>query len=246
MSASSVTLPEKRLAKPTFYLIFGYRGIFAALVGYGYTYLASIASGGLAVPMGAHIRGAFSAIWIMLYALQSTLIHRRRFRYHRQLGYFGALILLGFTLSLFSVGNFVVVRDLQQGNVDFAYNQLIGVLTSGLWVLILGLLGVYFRKHSRMHKSLIFLATVVILWPAWARWRHYFSGMSYSEWWFGVVVPYVFIPLAWLYEKRKTGKVHPVLVVVGCLIILEGTLTGLFQGSQGVQTFTKWFYHLFV
>jgi hypothetical protein len=123
MKNQATAIPTKRLVQPSFYLVFGLLGVFAALVG-GYTYLVSISSssGSLAVPTGVHIHGAFSAVWILLYAVQSVLIRRRSFHYHKQLGYFGVFILVGFSLSLFSVGNFVVQRYLQLGHGDFTYH----------------------------------------------------------------------------------------------------------------------------
>ena len=168
MKNQATAIPPRRRVRLSFYLLFGLLGVFAALVGFGYTYLAPIATGRLEVPLGVHFHGIISAVWILLYALQSILIRRRKFIYHRQLGYFGVFILVGFTLSLFTVGDFVVQRGLQQGDGDFAYNQLIGVLTSGRWVLILGLLDVYYRRRPRLHKICMFLATAVILWPAYS------------------------------------------------------------------------------
>ena len=76
------------------------------------------------------------------------------------------------------------------------------------------------------------LATIVVLWPAWFRFRHYFPSVQRPEIWFGVVLADSFIMIAWIKDKLVKGKVHPVLGYIGFLIITENIFEVLLFDSN--------------
>ena len=83
------------------------------------------------------------------------------------------------------------------------------------------------------------LATIVVVWPAWFRFRHYFPSVPNPEIWFALVLADILIIVAWLWDKWKNGKVHPVLKNVGLFIILEQSFEVFAYDSPVWQQFAK-------
>lgn len=233
----------KVIGKHSYFLIYAIIGFIATIVGFASTYIVPMSQGVLDVPIGIHIHGAFAFAWILLYLLQNVLIKYKNYKLHMSMGVLAVIVLIGFALSLIPAAGFTIARDVS-GFGDSAYSATMSVLTSGIWVLGLGTAGIIYRKKPAIHKRLMFLATAVILWPAWARWRHYFPSIENGDWWFGLAVPYTFIVLAWLWELTVYKKIHPVLLVIGALIISEGLLSSYYIESESIIRFMKWLFHL--
>jgi hypothetical protein len=114
-----------------------------------------------------------------------------------------------------------VKRDLANGGGDTAISSILGMVTTGLIFGSLVVAGYVYRKKSRVHKRLLLLATIFLLWPAWFRFRHYFPSVPRPDIWFGVVLSDSLIVLALIVDKYTYGKIHPTLLYVGLLIIIE-------------------------
>jgi hypothetical protein len=89
------------------------------------------------------------------------------------------------------------------------------------------------------------LATIVVLWPAWFRLRHYFPSVPRPEIWFALVLADSLIVVSWIWEKIKFGKVHPVMKYVGLFIIVEQTFEVWAFDSVTWRLLSKWTYQLF-
>lgn len=227
----------------SYFLIYGIIGLLATLIGFGSTYIVPMHKGELKVPIGVHIHAAFAFTWIILYLSQTLLIQKKNYKLHMTLGWLSVVVLFGFLLSLWPAITFVIERDRELFG-DVAFSSSLAVVTSGFWVFGLGMSGLYYRKRLQVHKRLMFLATIVILWPAWARWRHYFPGIPNGDLWFGLVVPYAFIVGAWIWEKISYGKIHKIILRVGSLIILEGLLSSFYIEWNFAIRFIKWLYEV--
>jgi len=226
----------------SFFLGMAIIGLLAAVIGFGKTFFIPVASGKFDAPFVIHLHGAFAFAWIFLFVLQPALIHFQNFRLHQALGFFGLLIAAGISITMVPAGIFVVQRDLRQGGGEFAYSSLLGVITSGIMFFALVLAGTMNRHRPEAHKRLMLLATIVVLWPAWFRFRHYFPSVPRPDIWFGLVLADSLIVVAWFRDQVKNGYVHPVLKYVGSFIIIEQSLeVGLF-GSAGYRAMGKWFY----
>jgi hypothetical protein len=118
-------------------------------------------------------------------------------------------------------GLFQVARDLSKGLGDTAVSQIVGIVTTALMFAILVGAGFVFRKKPKIHKRLLLLATIVLLWPAWFRFRHHFPLVPRPDIWFGVVLADSLILLSWVADKRTYGKIHPVLFYGGLVIMAE-------------------------
>ena len=97
----------------------------------------------------------------------------------------------------------------------------LGVLTSGILFVALVTAGIVARRDRESHARWLLLATPVVIWPAWFRFRHWFSDVPRPDIWFGVVLSFSWIVVAMLRDKLVRGSVHPVLLFGGSAVILE-------------------------
>lgn len=195
--------------------------------------------------LGIHIHGAFAFAWIILFVVQTSLIHFRKYDFHRALGFLGTVIAAGVTVTMIPAGLFQVQKELNQGLGNSGYSSLLGVFTSGILFFSLVVAGVVNRKKPGFHKRYMLLATIVVLWPAWFRFRHYFPSIPRPEIWFALVLADSLIVFSWLWEKIRYGTVHRVLKYMGLFIILEQTLEVAVYNSPPWQSLSKWLYTIF-
>lgn len=236
---------EIAIKRPSYFLVISIIGLLAAFIGFAKTFFVPVAAGNFTAPLGVHIHGAFAFAWIILFVLQASLIHFRKFYIHQVLGFSGIFIAAGVTVTMIPAGLFAVQKELAQGFGENAYSALLGVITSGILFFSLVVAGVVNRNRPGFHKRYMLLATIVVLWPAWFRFRHYFPSVPRPEIWFALVLADSLIVFSWMWEKIKYGHIHPVLKYVGLFIILEQTFEVLVFNSPPWQSLSKWAYQLF-
>jgi len=230
---------------PSFFLFVGFIGLLAVLIGFGNTFIIPVTKGTFSAPPIVHIHGAFAFSWIILFLIQTSLIHYRRYRLHRTLGYSGIVIAAGVMTTMVFVGIYVVNRDLSLGLGDFSYSSIIGVITTAIMFFALVIFGILKRKNARAHKRLMLLATILVLWPAWFRFRHYFPSVPRPDIWFAVVLSYSLIIIAWIWDKVRNGAIHPVLMYGGLFIIIEQSFEVIAFDSPLWRSIAIWIYQLF-
>lgn len=228
--------------RPSYFFIISIIGVLAAFIGFAKTFFLPLSAGDFKAPVAVHIHGVFAFAWIVLFFVQNVCIHQRRYALHKQLGVAGMIIAAGVFITLFFVGRYTVDKQLANGIAISDYNDLPGVITGAVLFFALVCAGISNRKRGAWHKRYLLLATIVVLWPAWFRFRHYFPNVPYPEYWFALVLPYSLIVIAWIWEYYKYGAIHPVLRWMGAFIIAEQTLEQLAYDSPTWHTGAKWLY----
>jgi len=218
--------------------------LLASLIGFAKTFFIPMATGSFQAPIGVHIHGAFAFAWVFLFVIQTGLIHVRNYRVHQYLGMGGIFIAAGVTITMVPAGLFVVHRELAQGLGHTAYSGLLGVVTSGLLFFALVIAGLANRHRPDYHKRLMLLATIVVLWPAWFRFRHLFPPIPRPDIWFGLVLADSLIVIAWLWDHLKNGRIHPVFKYVGTFVIMEQCFEIAVFDTPVYQVMAKWLYDL--
>ncbi|HEY0751705.1 MAG TPA: hypothetical protein VGD26_11155, partial [Chitinophagaceae bacterium] len=217
--------------------------LFAVLVGFAKTFILPVSSGSFKAPFSVHVHGALAFSWVLLFFIQATLIRFRNYRLHIIVGSFGILIAIGTAVTMLPAGMFAVQKGIQGGEGDTAFSALLGTATSALMFLVLVFAAILNRNKPEVHKRLMLLATIIVLWPAWFRFRLYFPSVPRPDIWFGVVLADSFIILAWIRDKIRYGKIHPVLLYVGLLIILEHAIEIMLFDSVNWRILSKMVYH---
>jgi len=223
----------------------GFIGLFAIFVGFSKPFIIPVSQQTFKAPLSIYIHAAFSFAWVALFTTQAFLIQTKRHKLHMKLGVLGLLVSIGTGLSLIPVAKFIIERDLKAGLGDTAYSNSIGLLTTGIIFLLLVGFGLYYKKKPQLHKWLLLLATIVLLWPAWFRFRHFFPGVPRPDIWFGLVLADSLIILAWIWDKLLHNKIHPTLLYGGIAIIAEQTLEVFLYDSALWRQIGKNFYQAF-
>ncbi|MEQ8582297.1 MAG: hypothetical protein RIC30_01645 [Marinoscillum sp.] len=235
--------PRKKGRSSLFYTI-SIIGLMAALIGFSKTFFLPMATGEFKAPIAVHMHGFFAFTWVILFVIQTSLIRKNNYKAHRRLGIVGFISALGVTITLVPVALFATHKELAQGLGLTAHSTLLGVITSGLLFFALVITALYYRHRPENHKRLMLLATIVVLWPAWFRFRHFFPGVPNPEVWFALVLADSLIVMSWIWEKIQSGKIHPVLKYVGAFVILEQTFEVSIFDSPAWRNVATWVYHL--
>lgn len=207
-----------------FYIAFAWCALLAAAVGFSTTYWLPLARRTFGGSTIAHVHGLFFFCWIALLIAQAHFARARKIRVHQRLGYLSLPLALAMALSGLGVGMMAVRRDLAQGVGDFAYSQLVGVVFAMLFLLAFVGAAYATRKRPDRHKRLMVLATVAVLWPAWFRWRHLMPWVPQPDLWLAIVVADSLIVIAALRDRLKFGRIHPVYLWFGTLLIAENVI----------------------
>jgi hypothetical protein len=244
MQTAEVSTIKKRKKRSSFFLIMGIVGLLAIHIGFAKTYLMPVAQGNFKAPLVVYIHGALAFSWILLFFVQTVLIRVNNFRLHRTLGFSSFIIALGTAITTVLVGRYAVEKELANGLGETAISTIFGTITSAILFLSLVIAGYVKRKRPQVHKRLMLLATIVLLWPAWFRFRHYFPPMERPDIWFGLVLADSLIIISWIWDRIANGRVHPTLLYVGLFIIAEQTFEVFMFDSGWWRISSNWIYNL--
>jgi hypothetical protein len=226
--------PEKikHKKKSKFFLSLGLIGLLAVLIGFSKTFILPTGRGTFKAPTIIYVHGGFAICWIILFVVQSILIRKSNFRLHKRLGYAGMVVGVGVAITIIPAGLYQVQKDLASGMGQMAISLLVGSTTSSIIFLSLVIAGLKFRYNPAAHKRLMALATIVVLWPAWFRFRHFFPAVPNPEIWFAIVIPDAFFIVAIIWDKINNKKIHWAFLYIGPLIIIENCLEYLLLDSK--------------
>lgn len=213
------------------YTTIGVIGLAAALIGFSKTFIFPVATGSFGAPMIVYVHGAFTFSWVILFPVQALLIKAENWSTHFKLGVIGALAAVGTGLTMPLVGKFQVERELALGFGEIAISSILGTVSAA--VLFLGFVAaaLWNRNRPEVHKRLMLIATIHVLWPAWFRFRHYFPSVQPPEIWFALLAADSLFILAWIWDYRQNGRVHPVLLWGSLFVIADHVFETFAFGS---------------
>lgn len=160
------------------------------------------------------------------------------------MGILGLLIASGVAITIIPVGLYAVEKELKLGLGETAVSGIVGNGTSALLFISLVLGGLYYRNKPEVHKRLLLLSTIVILWPAWFRFRHYFPSIERPDIWFAVVLADSLIVISFIWDKMSIGRIHPTLLIIGLAIIIEHSLEVIMFDSELWRMIAHYMYEL--
>ncbi|PKA84280.1 hypothetical protein ATE92_2461 [Ulvibacter sp. MAR_2010_11] len=234
---------KSRLRKRSaFFLIMGIVGLFSVLIGFTKTFFVPVSFGTFNAPAIIYVHGILAFCWVFLYFTQAFLIRKNRYLTHKRLGIIGLIIAIGIAVTMIPAGKFQVEKELAMGFGDSAISAILGVFISALMFLLLVFYGIYKRRVPQTHKRVMLLALLVLLWPAWFRFRHYFPSIPNPEIWFAVVLADSFIVISMFWDKIANGKIHPAFLYIGTFIIVEHIFEVLMFDSSNWRVIAKTLY----
>lgn len=218
-----------------FYRTAALLAIAVAFAGFFLTYVKPMAAGQFEGPAASHWHGALLASWLILVAVQSFLLPT-----HRKLGWIAVVLVPAIAASTIAIGIAATRRDLALG----IETGMAGNVTAP--VLFCALVGaaIWQRRKPQWHKRLILIATTVMLWPAWFRWRHFLPWVPRPDIALGLVVANMPIAIAMLRDRMRFGAVHPAYWWVGLPVVAEMTFEAFVFGTPFWNAFGLWLYGL--
>jgi hypothetical protein len=204
----AVSIPTAPIARRSDSVFFG--GMSAVIlaivfVGFMRTFYLSSYFGRPALSALRVAHGTAFTSWVVLFAIQTSLIAAGRRALHRRLGYAGAvlaalMIPLGFSLAISSA---------REGRAPLGLAPLEFLIIPVFDMLVFAPLvaaAVYYRRQAQLHKRLMLIATLSLLGAALARVTGT-PGAGGPLVFFGVVD--LLILAGVIYDRRTRGSVHP-------------------------------------
>lgn len=229
----------------TFFTAIAIIGIIAILVGFSKTFIIPLVSGTKTWPLTIYAHAFFVFGWVIIFLTQSLLIQNKKYKIHIFIGRWAAFIAVGAAISIIPASLFQIERELKEGLGQTAISSIVGSLASASMFLILVTLGILNRKRPQVHKRFMLLATILLIWPAWFRWRHYFPSVERPDIWFAVVLSDSLILVAFIWDWLKNKYIHPALFYGGLFIIAENVMEILLFDSKGWRVLANTLYTIF-
>lgn len=233
--ANPFAAPQSR-----FFLGVAVYALLVSLAGFGKTFFLPLATGQGAFHWVVMVHGAAFFAWMVLFTVQAALVPAGQWRLHRRLGLASIPLALAMVASCIAVGALLAKRELaglaQNGGVD-GFMGVVGAMAVFALLYAAALLQ---RHRPEVHKRLMFLAMVAILWPAWFRFRHYFPDVPRPEITFGLLASDAVIAVAMLRDRLRFGRVHPVLLYGGTALFLEHVLELALFGTPAWRALSLW------
>lgn len=228
-----MTSVETSVGRRPVYLVIAAISLGAALIGFAPTFFLPMARQSFHAPPIVFIHGALAFAWVVLFFTQPALIRAGNYGLHIRLGVLGVVLALALAGTGIAVGSWSVTRDLAGEMGEAAVSNIVGIFATFTMFLALVGAGVANRKTPEVHKRFMLLATVLVTWPAWFRFRHFFPAAPHPE------ILFAFVPVAVLMlavmaaDWRRLGRVHPVYAVWGTAIIAEQVVEIWLYDSPG-------------
>ena len=238
MTIALTERPRKR--KSRYFLVASCIALAVTLAGFFKTFIIPSARGTFSAPAVIYIHGGLLFLWTAFLVTQSVIIQTRKVKLHRRLGWLSLGLVPGVVVSTIAAGVYVMKRDLALGGGQTAISSLVGTFTSPIIFAVLVAVAIGYRRRPEVHKRLMLLAMVAIIWPAFFRFRHYFPPIARPELVFGLVLPQSMILLAMLWEKLTMGRVHAVYLTVGLALIAENFAEYYLFDSSGWRVLANW------
>jgi hypothetical protein len=243
-----------RRAIPTgrhFYVRMAAACVAVAVIGFAPTYWLPLVRGTLNVPPIAHVHATVFYGWTLLFLFQTWLAANRRLTRHRAWGVFGVALVT----TMCFVGMAAAITSLKLSTADGfgpASQAFTIVPVSGIvFFAALFTLALVNVKQVETHKRLMLVATVSLLQAAVGRWFLLFlapgtlGGGPVSP--PPVVVTILpglvsdlLIVAAMVYDRRTTGRVHPVYWIAGGALVALQVLRVPLSTTSAWTEIARW------
>jgi len=245
---------SKAVSPRQFYVWMAGTCFLIAVIGFLPTYWMPLAKGSFRAEPMVHIHGLLMFSWVAFFFSQSWLVAQGKTLSHRSWGMLGISIMTGIA---FIVPTIVSLR-LAQAATPGEPAQVVHDARAFTWVTISALLffvpafvlAIVKLKDSETHKRLILLATISMLGAPIARW-FIFGAPPAPPWPAGLpdistppimiaiiagLIGDILLGVAVVYDWRTRGKVHPVYLIGGSIMLVMHLTTGLVGNSPAWQS----------
>lgn len=184
-----------------------------------------------------YVHGAVFTAWIALLLAQVSLVAGRRTDLHRRIGPIGAALAVAMVV-LGTLGALIAARR-ATGFVGVPIPPLqflaIPIFDMALFAVYVAIAFAQ-RRHPQSHKRWMLLATINLITAAIARWPGVFQLGPVA--FFALTDLFIVALAAW--DLRSRGKLHPVTLWGGLIIIASQPLRLMISGTEPWLAFARW------
>lgn len=199
-------------------------------IGFAPTYYLKRAYGTPTLPPLVHVHGALFTAWIVLLAIQTSLIAIRRTDLHRRLGIAGAVLAGLMTVT----APVVAVAAVRRGVIPASF---LWVPMSSVVVFpVLVGAALIMRRNPEAHKRLMLIATAELLtvgvgrWPGVRNWGPF--------WTYGLTD--LFLAALLVYDLITRRRVHPATLWGGLFLVASEFLRVAIGRTETWLAFAQW------
>jgi hypothetical protein len=184
-----------------------------------------------------YVHGAVFTAWIVLMVAQASLVAGGRTELHRKIGPFSAalavaIVVLGTLGALIAARRATGFVQIPVPPLQFLAIPIFDMILFATFVW----LAIAQRRNPQTHKRWMLLATVNLVTAAIARWPGV-QGLGPLAF-FGLTDLFVIALAIW--DFRSRGRLHPVTLWGGLLIIVSQPLRLVVSDTQGWLAFARW------
>jgi FtsH-binding integral membrane protein len=189
-------------------------------------------------PLGGlvHLHGAVFSAWVLLFAVQSTLIAAGRTALHRRLGVAGAVL----AALLVAVGTATAIAGAARAAGPPGVPPLVFLAVPFFDMVVftgLAATGLWYRRRADVHKRLLTLATIALLAAPIAR-------LPFGARMVGIpgvfALSDLFIVACIVYDLATLRRVHPATIWGGLAIVISQPLRLAISGTGLWLGFARW------
>ena len=189
-----------------------------------------------------HLHGALATAWVLLLIVQTRLIAYGRRDIHKLLGFAGVLI----GTALVVVGTYVAIHSERRVHTAATADTLADpyvflvfpFFSVGMFA-VFATLGVLKRSRPETHKRFMLLATANMIIPALARIVTQTTSGAVPGVVGAVVLLNVFLAALAIHDLRTRGRLHPVTLWGGGIVVISEVLRFVIGFSAPWQAFAK-------
>lgn len=184
-----------------------------------------------------YVHGAVSTAWLLLLVAQASLVAGGRTALHRRIGPFGAvlavaIVVLGVLGALTAAARPTGFVGIPVPPLQFLAIPIFDMALFGAFVW----LAIARRHDPQSHKRWMLLATVNMVTAGIARWPGVFPLGPLA--FFGLTDLFIVALAVW--DFRARGRLHPVTLWGGLLVIVSQPLRLAVMGTESWLAFARW------
>ena len=236
-----------------FFTVFALVAAATVFVGFSRTYYLKELFAAPSLPVLFHIHGALFTAWVILFITQAFLIAQRRTAVHRKLGILAGLLVVpmlitgvmvailaakgeGAVSSAVARGEFAPLALRARAAIPPLVGMVIPLGSVSLFSTFVAF-GLAYRRRPAAHKRLMTLAVIAMLPPALGR-AISITGITLPGLFFGATIP--FIMAIGIHDRRTLGRVHPVTLWGGLLLVVSFPARLAIGNTDLWLTFATW------
>jgi hypothetical protein len=235
MNSQSTTRPSR---DHVFYLALSAALACVVVVGFSRTHFLKGLFGTTSLSPLFHVHGTAFAAWTVFYIIQNVLVFVGRTDLHRRAGMIGAvlacpLVLLGVLVAITAAKN-----GYRAHRPDMAIELSNALMTLTLFSSFLGA-AIHWRRRKKVHKRLMVLSMVMVVFPAFARIPPSFPSLSWTlPRLTMVILPFIFAGL--IYDGIALRRVSPTYVWGVLAILISLPLRFAIASTEWWNRFFLW------